>query len=646
MTTRKHVSAKRLCFLTLALLILQAAGVFAGEETSSDPANDPEGVFNLDEIVITGTKTPHLLKDVPVQTVVITQEEIKNSSAQTVSDLLKTVPGLFVVSEDIPGVTSWRSKLRGLDFNSGYGLILVNGQRVKGGGMGEYGYGLNQVPLSAIERIEVIKGPGSVLYGSDAMLGVINIITKPCPEEAKMGVELAGGSQGTKIGSAYAGTSMGNLGLFLNASISEADIGAYGYRSSRDETYDDKRFDSRISYRFSDKVKGDLVLAVDDQDRTRNYKTEDVQRHNWDKKYRVAPTVDITIDEASSAVITGYYYNWEMNAMESGSDSSGFTPTVGDMFYHDVEARYIRSFGERFCMTLGSEFLEEKLDYNMADESVGTLSGYAQMEAGFFENLTLVLGVRYDDHEKYGEYFSPKLSFMYRPFDDTAIRGSVGRGFKSPTIRQLYYTELYQHGTYWYRSNPNLEAETSWGYSLGVEQGLGRRLLFDLTLYRNDINDKVLSVDTGEFEDGLPITTYENVSKAHTQGVELSLKAILARGLTGTFSYTFTDTEDEDTGNELTYVPTNNLSAGLTWKYAPLDLTLSGTLQYADKMYTNADNSEETEAYTVVDLKAVKALGKGFTFSIEGNNVFDSDYGQPDSDWVGPTVLVRLTMDL
>lgn len=620
--------------------------VLAQDDVSASDKDIATNVFNLDQVVVTATKTPHSLKDVPVQTVVITSDDINKASAQTVSDILRSVPGLFVVSEDVPGVTSWRSKLRGLDFNSGYGLILINGQRVKGGGMGEYGYGVNQVPLSSIDRIEIIKGPGSVLYGSDAMAGVINIITKSSPEEPMYGLELAAGSEGTRIGSVYGGISKGDLGVFFNAAASEADVGAYGTRSSRDEEYNSKRIDSRISYRLNDKVNADLFLAVEDEERTREYKTKDVLRRNNYKKYRVSPTVNIDIDESSSATITGYYYNWNMGAMETGSDSSGFTPTAGDMFYNDVEARYFKKFRDMFQLTLGTEYLQEKLDYNMADESIETFSGYAQVEAEIIDTLTVVIGARYDDHEKYGDHLSPKISFMYKPLKNTTFRGSAGKGFKSPTIRQLYYTELYQHGTYWYRSNPDLDAEKSWGYSFGVEQGINDRILFDLTLFRNDIKDKVLNIDTGEFEEGLPITTYKNVSKAYTQGLELGIKAILTKGLTGNLSYTFTDTENEDTGNEITYVPTNNITAGMTYDHTPWGLTFTANVQYADEMFTDTKNTKESDDYTLVDLKLSKRFGQYCTLSLEGNNIFDSDYGQPDREYLGATYLVRFKMDL
>lgn len=138
-----------------------------------------------------------------METAVITKEEIERTSAQTISELLRYTPGLFIRAEDAPGVSAWRSKIRGLDFNSGYGLILIDGQRVKGEGMGEYGYGSNQIPLEMIERIEVVKGAGSSLYGSDALAGVVNIITKSISQKPAYGVHAAYGTHDTKIGSLY-----------------------------------------------------------------------------------------------------------------------------------------------------------------------------------------------------------------------------------------------------------------------------------------------------------------------------------------------------------------------------------------------------------------------------------------------------------
>ncbi|MCI5143797.1 MAG: TonB-dependent receptor, partial [Candidatus Electrothrix sp. ATG1] len=165
-----------------------ALAVFlAGTASANEQKQTNTKSHALDEVVVTATRTPHTLKDVPVETVVVNQEDIARSNAQNAMDVLKTVPGInSSVHDDVFGTYTWRANMRGLNFNDGYGLILIDGQRAMGcgqsGGMGEYGIGLNQLPVDMIERIEVVKGPSSALYGSDAMAGVINIITKETPD--------------------------------------------------------------------------------------------------------------------------------------------------------------------------------------------------------------------------------------------------------------------------------------------------------------------------------------------------------------------------------------------------------------------------------------------------------------------------------
>lgn len=170
--------------VAVIVVVLTASLAFAGDDKA-----ETKGTTRLKDIVVTGTRTPHALKDVPVETVLINREDIEKTNAQNAMDILKNIPGIDTsVHDDVFGTYTWRAKLRGLNFNDGYGLILIDGQRAMGcgqsGGMGEYGSGLNQISVDMIERIEVVKGPSSALYGNDAMAGVINIITKKTPKKA------------------------------------------------------------------------------------------------------------------------------------------------------------------------------------------------------------------------------------------------------------------------------------------------------------------------------------------------------------------------------------------------------------------------------------------------------------------------------
>lgn len=607
-------------------------------------AEEEEGVTKLEKVVVTATRTPHLLKDVPVETVVITREDIEKSSAQTISDLLGYTPGIFVRADDTPGASAWRAKVRGLDFNSGYGLVLIDGQRVKGGGMGEYGIGLNQIPLEMIERIEIVKGPSSVLYGSDALAGVVNIITKSAPEKPNFGLEVASGTHNVNIADIWFGGKLGKLGVYINANYEESECGKYGYRSDRKEDYYRDRLDAKFSYDFAEDVKLSLGINVEDWDREREYESG-VKRYTDKKKYRVSPGLEATFEDGSMLKIQGYWYDWDFDNKESGG-TSGFTPLQGDMYYRQGEFQYTRPLTKIHLFTVGSEYLEEELDYNLAHETIDTKSFYFQDEMNFllWKPFSVVLGGRLDDHSEFGSEFCPKLSLMLEAAEKTKIRASVGRGFKSPTIRQLYYETPFQHGNHWIKSNPDLDAEYSVGYSLGIEQVVGEKCLLSLTFFRNDLKDKVVSVETDEVIEGIPVNTYENVKDVHTQGVEMNFRAEICQGLTGVFGYTYLDAEDEGTNKDLTYSPENTFSARLTYDYKLWGLITSIGTRYTDKMYKNSDNTKETDDYFLTEAKLIKKLTKYATISVEANNIFDSDYGDPDSEWAGPTYLTRFKL--
>ena len=625
-----------MCFL------LSQSG-WAGDKKTSSKGKE---AVELKEIVVTATRTPHLLKDVPVETVVITRKDIERSSAQTVSDLLKDVPGIFIRAENVPGISAWRAKIRGLDFNSGYGLVLINGQRVKGGGMGEYGIGLNQIPLEMIERIEIVKGPSSVLYGSDALAGVVNIITRSAPKKPSFGLEAASGTHNARIGNAWFGGQKGKIGGVINLNHEESDCGKYGYRSGRKEDYYRNRLDSNYFLDLSKNIKLSLGVNVEDWDRKRRYTKSGVRRHTEKKKYRFSPGLNVKFRDGSTLKVQGYWFDWDFKTKETGG-SSHFTPRRGDMYYKQAEAQYTRPVGEHHLFTGGAEWLEEKLDYNLSTRAIITNSAYLQDEINFTlgKPVTVVLGGRVDDNSTFGSEFCPKVSLMVEATPNTRIRASVGRGFKSPNIRQLYYDQPFHHGTYWFKSNPNLDAERSWGYSMGVEQSFGKRCLFSLDLFRNDIKDKVVWEETDETIYGEPVKEAKNVAKCHTQGVEVSLKARLLPGLSTILGYTYLDTEDEETHKDLTYCPKNTFSARVIYEYVPWGITASMGTQYVGEMYKNTKNTKKTDDYFLTDLKLTKKVTKYAAVSLEGNNIFNTDYGEPERDWAGATWLVRFTMN-
>jgi outer membrane receptor for ferrienterochelin and colicins len=157
----------------------------------------------------------------------------------------------------------------------------------------------------------------------------------------------------------------------------------------------------------------------------------------------------------------------------------------------------------------------------------------------------------------------------------------------------------------------------------------------------------VVRVDTGTFndDDGLPIMSYENVEKAWTQGVEFMCRARLAGTLEVTMAYTYTQTENKDTGKELTYVPDHSFSLRPSYEFEDLQVGISAGIAYTGRQYTNADNTEQIDAHTVVDGKIYKYLSSKCKLSFEADDIFDSGKSSKDTYYAGPTFTLKLDLD-
>ncbi len=641
------------CLLLLPGLVLAQKGAVAGKD-----------VLDLDEIVVTGTKTPHTLKEVPVDTVVITSGDIQRTNAQNVLDILRQVPGIVTsVHDDIFGTYTWHATMRGLNFNDGYGLVLVDGQRMMGagqsGGMGEYGIGLNQIPVSLIERIEVVKGPGSALYGSDAMAGVINIITKGPPPKPSGS---AGGSYGWyKVRSRYKNGQIqepSDHGEYRNLSTAYASFGDspferlgyfinYDYEKAQDirqDPIDSYRHTGMAKFKFepSHRIEAELSSLLSHYEK-KGYRQED----SW----RVDARGSWHPFEGHTLYVNGYLYNWDF---EHGYTGYSYGYKHGDQDERQAELRYSLPIGYSHSFLIGGEYREQSLDYTIenrgdiipVEEDIHTYSVYFQDEYAVTDWIVAVPGIRYDHHSLFGGEVNPKFSIMMQVDETTTLRASIGRAFKSPTIRQLYYRAPYEHGSYFIMSNPDLDPEKSWGYSISLERLVfSNRLSASLALFRNDIDDLVQRVDTGRTYQDKPLLTYRNVSRARIQGVEFSTKAALDWGLGFKLSYTYTDGWNRDEDRRLTYVPEHAAGLMVSYDNSNLGAGMSATVNYTGRQYINAANTNTITDHAVVGAKIYKDLAKVARLSLEADNLFGSCKGDRGNFRTAHTYVLKMDMN-
>jgi len=638
----------------VVLIILSLIFAFSASNAFAD-----NKINRLDDIVITGTKTPHSLQDVPVETIVITKEDIEKKNSQNVMDLLKDIPGIQTAyHNDVFGTYTWVAKMRGLDFNNGYALILVDGQRAMGcgqsGGMGEYGVGINQIPVEMIDHIEIVKGPGSALYGSDAMAGVINIITKKVPKKATASAGVAYGrydvkkenSDGSEVDAngsrnlsktyvSYGDRITDNVGYFIH----------YNYESADDINEDPLKswkhsflgkLDAKINNRTDISLKAELS----------DYEKDDSREED---SYRLSTVIDFWLSQNHSLSLKGYTYNWDFI---HGYPGYSYGYKYGDVGYNQAELQYTWNINELNTLVIGGETQLQGIDYTIenADGTVVTVSEdvkisslYIQDEAVLFDKLTLVGGARYDDHSTFGSEVNPKFSLMYKPGNDTTIRASFGTSFKSPTIRQLYYNIPYRHGSWYAQSNPELKPETAVGYGVSIEQWLmDQKMMVDLGFFRNEVDDMVISEDTGTLYNGLTLKRYKNVEKAVTQGVEVLCRAYLTDGLTASFSYTYTDTENEESGKDLTYTSRHSASFCPAYDWDKHGVGISARVSYNSKQYTNTSNTQHIDAGATLDAKIYKQLSKMAKLSFEADDIFDSAPARDGRFHAGRTFTLKL----
>ncbi|WP_155851852.1 TonB-dependent receptor plug domain-containing protein [Chitinivibrio alkaliphilus] len=627
---------------------LAASTVYAGGES-----------HRLDDVVVTGTRTEHALKDVPVETMVISREDIENSHGHTIMELLSSVPGVNTsISTDLFGGNTWRSSMRGLPFYTGYGLILVDGERVHGagqsGGHGEFGPGLNQIPLSMIERIEVVKGAGAALYGSDAVAGVINIITRRTPDEPSISTEVTYGSYTVvrdttgdgdleeadgdrtfrKASVSYGDALNDRFGYFLNYTYEESDdVGADPLRSHRHSLM--KKWD----WDMNDVLDVDGKLEYSDYAGRGGDRTEDSKRFSLGATY--------TPQEGHRFRAGGYTYLWDF---EQGPPGNPHGYRYGDISYNQLALTYTGYLGDMHTLSVGVEGNQQILDYKTenthtdddgndvitvvtSDEDIRTASIFVQDEFQVVENLTLVGALRYDDHSTFGGELSPKFNLMARLTDHTTLRGSVGKSYKSPTIRQLYYDIPYRHGDSYRESNRDLNPEIGLSISSSVEQWLlDDMITLTAGYFYNSLEDMVVRQEIGTYE-GLPLLSYRNIEEAVTQGVEVMSQFDLPGGMGLDLSYTATFTENKETGNELTYVPRHDASGTVRYFIAHHGIGLSFGINGMSSQYTDAANTNYLEPSVVANARVMKEISDNARISFAMDDIFESRVGERTGSW-------------
>lgn len=600
----------------------------------------------LGEIVVTGTGTPHHLKGSPVQTELINNKLVESIGSSNFNDLMMGVSPSF---DFAPGSMGPFMQLNGL--GNDYILVLINGKRIYGdiGGQND----LNRINPDNIERIEVVKGASSTLYGSDAIAGVINVITK----ESKDKINVANSSRIGNYGEWVQHNSLNlNLGkLFSSTSFDRKTTDGWQlspYKLVSNELvatdamaqYPTK--DYTLSQKFEYSLTQQLKLYAQGTKYVRDItRPTSVTAYNFNyndfsyaagAEYLLGKVNKITVDWSSDHFKYNYIYN-----QNSGNYTEGEKVEQTDQLLNNLNLKGIFKLSKSQTLSVGGEYLNEtlksaaRLSGDKADAY--TLSLYGQDEIELLKNLSLVAGLRYVNHKEFGSAFTPKASLMYK-LKNINFRGTYARGFKTPTLKDLYYH--YQQGSTLYVGSTDLKPENSNYYAISSEY-IVNGLSFSVTGYQNDIDNligfKTITTDSEDAANGVTTTKqYTNIEKAGTKGVDFLFNANLGYGFSLGGGYSYVDARNKTEDIRLENVAHNyaNIRLGYVhgWKKYKLSVNLNGRLQdgkFYDDSYGNSKGYNLWNLVTNHNFKTTSAFDLGLAAGIE--NIFDyvdnSPYG-------------------
>lgn len=553
-----------------------------------------EDALNLNEVTVTATRTPKLLKDAPVITRVITTEDIQRINAVTVQDLLQNeLPGLEYTRE-MDGQTAIH--MQGM--SGKYILFLVDGERMAGETLNNIDY--NRLNASEIERVEIVKGGASSIYGSNAIGGVVNIITKNASKPYSINVygnyglwsgEDKNRDNTTQHEQRYGGT----VGLKHNKISS---LTSFNYKQK--DSYlligsDDKSqavnggydysVNEKLSWQLNEKLtftgKGGLYFRNVDN-RNADYSEEKVKDRY--RNFNGSLRMNYTITASQNLDVSYLFdrYNKYDHYVVRDNDSLNYRNTQ-----QTARAQYSNTFRKGNTLTGGAEFFRDELMSYQFDGTTHATNDYilyAQHDYNITDKWNVVYGVRMDCYSSFGAHFSPSASLMYK-LNPVTFRGSYSRGFRAPSLKEMY-TDWDMGGMGWFRiiGNPDLKPELSNNYNLSVEYSRDRVNLSVIGYY-NDINRKITTVYNSENKTAV----YTNVDNSGIGGLDVNLAVKCPLGFTVKSSYTYVHEKLEQDGVNVSSTRPHSATLGVNYELSRKNYNLNVALngRFMGKLDTN-----------------------------------------------------------
>lgn len=584
--------------------------------------------FALEDMVVTASRVPTQKVDTPADISVITKEEIADQNYASASDALRAIPGVNVLGSGAKGSSMGQDKI--LLNGDERVLVLVDGRRMNLGSSGNSSADWLP-PVNAIERIEVLKGGGSALYGTDAVGGVINVIMKKGSDIGNhVTVKAAGGSwNAEQYAISASGSNDSGLGLIVSATKERR--GEYKFKNANGKSqllknsgYDD----TGVIVKLDQKVGEDNRIGV-------NFEHINADGGspfgysgfgNTDSHKRISNNVALRYDWNESSDERGYvqvYKNYQHAHFRSpvASRQSNFTDsTIG------LEAQQNFKFSDTDELTVGLEYYKTTVDNTAlytGERDINNKAIFAENRWEFAPSWQLNTGLRYDHHSKYGSEVTPKVALNKKFDENSNVYLSWGRVFNAPTTDDLFWHQVdsSQWGTFYTYGDPNLKPEKGYVWTFGGNTKLNEKTSLSANVFYSKITDAI----DWDYTSVPNYTLAVNVNKEKRRGLELSLNHDFDDNLSAYASYTYVQVkQDKGYGfaKDLTTKP-NIYRAGLKYKNADWLVTLN-----ANAVTGQSEKNFVDSSYFTLDLGAQYKINDNAKLFINGYNLTNARYAE------------------
>jgi vitamin B12 transporter len=577
------------------------------------------GVIRKDDIVVTATGVPQAPEDIGQAVTVIDRQTIEQRQTVALSDLLATTPGVTVTRNGGLG-TLTAVRIRGAEGEQT--LTLIDGVRVNDPSSPGGAFDFANLLAGSIDHVEVLRGPNSVPWGSQAIGGVVNVTTMQPAD----GLQARGNVEYGSFNSVFANGGVSGKSGIVAASLNAGYLKTDGISAASSGTEPDgyRQFGAtgRVQIALADHISLDL----------RGYYAH--SKVDIDGFAFVPPY--LPIDDAEYAKTQELYGYAGLNAdFLNGRFKNRVAFTIADINRDNFDPSFstttpsflARGRSERYQyqgdfqvidqvrIVAGAEHETSRFNDGTLFKSRGVTSFYGEAILSPIDRLTITGGLRYDDDSAFGGHTTWGANAVYTLPTETTIRASYAEGFKAPTLYQLY-------GPFGL-GNEHLKPETARSYDIGVEQKLiGNTVSASATWFHRDTTNQI-DYDPGTFR-------YGNIDRARAEGVEVALNLRPSSTLTLSAAYSFIDAKnhtrtDVNFGNDLARRPHQSVSASIDWK-TPIGLGVGATVLTVGDSFDDAANLNRLDGYTIVGLRADLPVGDKFSIYGRVDNLFDEQY--------------------